>query len=471
VVVSLPIRTRLTLWYVGLLAVILLAAGTFVIVRTRADLVAKLDETLRASATELAADYTSTGGESGFRDATDASLAGLPRDESAAQLLTSDGTVAASSGASVGRRPMIDAASRASVLGGATTDGTATLGSGAGSPYRVFAMPYTRGAAPEALVVATSLADVEETVHSLLLLFMVGGVVALTAAAAGGVWLARTALSPVAKMTDQAAEIGLHELGERVAVPHTSDELHRLAVTLNSMLERLQRGVEQERRFVSDASHELRTPLAVMRSEIDVSLSAPDLTPDAREVLESAREETERMAKIVGDLLTLARLDEGELPMRREPVDLTELAARVVSTMRPLADRAEVSLELAGGSGVVVDADPARIAEVVSNLVDNAVKYSGAGGSVRVITRRSGSSGELEVGDTGPGISAESLPHVFDRFFRADPSRSRDAGGSGLGLAICREIAEAHGGRVWATSEPGAGSGFFVALPLTRQTS
>jgi heavy metal sensor kinase len=463
--VSLPIRARLTIWYTAVLAVILVAGGVFIVLRLQADLVANVDHALQSSVTEIASDYTNHG-ESEFQDVSDASLAGLPKNASAAQLLSLSGAVTDYAGNAVGQRPMIDAASRDAALRGHDVFLTVDLESADSPPYRVVATPYVLGTTVGVLVVATSLANTQEAVHRLLMLFVLGGPLALVAAAGGGWWLARKALRPVASMTEEAAEIGVHRLDERVAVPRTADELQRLALTLNAMLDRLQRGVAQERRFVSDASHELRTPLAIMRSEIEVSLRAPDLTGEAREVLESAQEETDRMARTVEDLLTLARIDEGQLQLVRSPFDLSELADDVVSAMRPLAGRKDVRIEPPDGETVVVDADRSRIEQVITNLVDNAVKYSSKGGTVRLGVRSAGSEGHLDVIDAGPGIPAEVLPHLFDRFFRVDEARTRGEGGSGLGLAICREIVEAHGGRIAATSEVGRGSVFSLSLPL-----
>jgi heavy metal sensor kinase len=312
------------------------------------------------------------------------------------------------------------------------------------------------------LVVSESLDDVDRSVHRLLALLLVAGPVVLVAAAAGGWWLAREALRPVRRMTEEAAGIGVDRLDERVAVPRTGDEIERLGATLNAMLERLERGVAEQRRFVADAAHELRTPLAVMRSEIEVSLRSDDLPPAAAAVLESTGEEVGRMAAIVENLLTLARIDEGRLELLRGPVDLADVARGVARRFQATARSKGIGL-LVSGEGASVLGDRERLHQAVANLVDNAVKYTGAGGRVRVTGwRRDGEAG-LTVSDTGPGIPAEVLPRIFDRFVRADPARTR-RDGSGLGLAICKEIIEAHGGRVWAESEPGRGSSFSIAL-------
>ncbi len=337
-----------------------------------------------------------------------------------------------------------------------------------GARYRVLALRRGgRGSRePTALVVAAPLADVDRSMDRLQLLLLVAGPVALALAGGGGWLLTRAALRPVDRMTEQAGAIGADRLGDRVSVPDAADELTRLARTLNGMLERIEHGVVTQRRFVADASHELRTPLAVMRAELEVALRDHDPAADASEVLDSAAEEVARMSKIVDDLLTLAHRDENRLELLLEPVDLGVVATGVADQLRPLAEQAGVQLGVEAPAGAAVLADRARLTQVVTNLVDNAVKFTGAGGAVRVRVWEAADGAGLAVADTGPGIAPEHLRRVFDRFYRLDAARSRARGGSGLGLAICRELVEAHGGRIWAESVVGAGSTFSLALPI-----
>jgi heavy metal sensor kinase len=447
---------------------ILAAIGGFLYVSLQAGLVSGLDTTLRSSAGEISADYTSKvpNTETEFKDVSDVSLGGLPRDASAAQLLDTTGVPVVYAGNQIAPKTIIDHATLMSVLAGHPFLGTVKVG---GQPYRVYSTLFIQNGQPRALVVTTSLADTSRALRRLLVLLVIGIPAAAVVASLGGWWLARKALRPVATMTREAAAIGVARLDERVEVPPTSDEIAQLAVTLNGMLDRLQSGVAKERTFVSDASHELRTPLSIMRSEIDVGLGDPAITGEAREVLQSAREETDRMTAIVEDMLTLARVDEGELQLSIATFDLTILAAEVVAAMRALADERGVTLEAVTGEPVMVDADRARIRQVLRNIVHNAVKYAGRGGGVAISVRIVGASALVRIADSGPGIPEEVLPHLFDRFFRADPSRTRDAakdaGGSGLGLAIARELVQAHGGNIRAESEPEKGSVFVVELP------
>ncbi len=460
---SLPIRVRLTIWYVALLAAILAALGGFVVVRLRADLVRGVDDGLDARAAQISLGLQGPG-EGEFQDVSDATLAGLLRSESAAQLLASDGRVLESSGDTIAQRALLSGALLRGALGGERVRETLTSGPDAES-FRILAVRLPPPQAGKVVVVATSLESVEASVHRLLLLLFVAGPAALAAAGVGGWALARRGLAPVAEMTREASEIEMSRLDERIEVPRTTDELSRLATTLNAMLERLQRGVEEKRRFVADASHDLRTPLAVMRAELDVSLRSPGLSLEGRAVLTSVRDEVERMARIVENLLTLARVDEGGLELLREPLELRPLVDGIVESMRSFAVESGVDVEVEGDAGSI-RADRMRIEQVVTNLLGNALRYVGTAGQVRVSAWRTEDEAGVTVSDTGPGIDTELLGRIFERFVRADAPRTGSDGGSGLGLAICRAIVEAHGGRIWVESVLGQGSSFSFALPI-----
>jgi heavy metal sensor kinase len=464
---KLPIRARLTIWYLVLLAVIIAAGGAFVVFSLRSSLVRGVDSSLKASAHEIVVDY-SGGGSNGFGGVTSAALADL-QGPSEAQVLAADGKVVVSTpGSSVASTPLLTSPQAASVSAGKVISETVPLGKAA-EAYRILAQPYSTSTGPAVLVVATPLTLVENSVHRVIVAMAIFGPIAILLAAAGGWWLAGRGLRPVAVMTDKAASIGVDNLAERVDTPRPRDELRRLAETFNGMLDRIQSGMQRERRFISDASHELRTPIAVARMELDVSLGEPDLNQGSRDALESALDEVDRMSGIVEDLLTLARVDEGGLVLDLERMDLRIVCGEVVEQMATMAAAADVSLDVSGPSAPVA-ADPQKLAQVVRNLVANAIRHTGKGTGVGVLTWSDAREAGVRVADHGPGMPPEVLEHVFDRFYRADPARKRDAGGSGLGLAISREIVEGHGGRIWAESGP-AGSVFAFSIPAGAVTA
>jgi two-component system, OmpR family, sensor kinase len=455
--VRLPIRVRMTAWYVALLAVIITAVGAFLVVRLRADLTDSIDRGLVPATDQIAAGYHAEGAP----ELADTARTALSGERAAAQVLDPAGRVLVTYSDRVARAPMLTRAQASGVLRDGAIVRTARLG---GQRFRVAARPTTRRGERQVVVAAASLAGVERSVRRVLVLLLIAGPVALLATALGGWWLARRSLRPIERMTARAAAIDIDAIQERVAVPPTGDEVARLATTLNAMLERIEHGVREQHRLVADASHELRTPLAAMRAELDVSLRADDLPDAARAVLESAREEVDRMTRTVDDLLVLASLDEGRLELLVEPLDLRDVVERAVAALRPLARTSGVALALEGpGATAVGDGD--RIGHALRNLIENAIKFSPAGAAVEVTTWARPAEVGVTVRDEGPGVAPELRERIFDRFFRADPARERASGGGGLGLAIAHEIAQAHGGRVWVDGRDGPGSAFSLALP------
>ncbi len=292
---------------------------------------------------------------------------------------------------------------------------------------------------------------------------------AVLLAALGGYFLARRSLSPVALMSDQAEHIGATNLQDRLAVKNTSDELGRLASSFNRLLDRLEESFQLQRRFVADASHELRTPVAILSGEAEVALSKPDRTPEEyRESLEILHKESLRLKTIVEDLFTLTRADIGQLPLSKSDFYLDELVADCVRTCRTLAQAKQIALHCNAAAELPVHADEAFLRRMFLNLLDNAIKYTPAGGSVTISSELREGRYIVTVSDTGPGIPAELRDRVFERFFRAEKARtSSDAanGGAGLGLAICRWIAEAHRGSLELTRSGPAGSTFTFSMP------
>jgi two-component system OmpR family sensor kinase len=322
------------------------------------------------------------------------------------------------------------------------------------------------------LVVATSLHDAEGTLHRLLLIELLVTAAVLAALAALGTWVVRLGLRPLEEIGVTAAAIAAGDLSQRVARDDQETEVGRLGRALNAMLQQIETAFRSReasearlRQFVADASHELRTPLAAVRAYAELFARGAQARPDdlARS-MEGIERESERMSVLVDDLLLLARLDEGR-PLAREPVELDELVAEAVETARAVDPGRAIACSL---EPAPVLGDRVRLRQVVDNLLANTRAHTPAGTSVRVGVSRVNGNGVIEVADDGPGMSPEQVGRVFERFYRADPSRARASGGVGLGLSIVAAVAEAHGGTVSARAEPGAGARFRVELPLTE---
>ncbi len=265
-------------------------------------------------------------------------------------------------------------------------------------------------------------------------------------------------------MSAAARSISAADLSRRIDVDETESELGALAATLNETFDRLEAAWQRQVSFTADASHELRTPVSVIHSQAEHALARPRSVEEYRESLEACLRAAKRMKSLVESLLVLARCDAGRLDLARERVDLAETARQGAALLEPLAQERRVALETALAPAVV-QADAARLAQVVTNLVANAIRYNKEGGKVVLRTAVEGGDAVLSVSDTGIGIPEEDRPHVFARFYRADAARSNEnGGGTGLGLAICRSIVEAHGGSIAFTSPPGEGTTFTVRL-------
>lgn len=284
------------------------------------------------------------------------------------------------------------------------------------------------------------------------------------ASGAGGYVLSGMMLRPVRDITEVASEISASNLSRRINHEGPDDELKQLADTFDSMIERLEAAFEGQRRFVQDASHELRTPLAAIRMNIEVTEMDPDVSvEDYRTLLETVKNQTERLTRLSDDLLLLTT-HEGEIP-DVEAVSLAQIAAEVVGQLGPLAAQRRILLTTREGEDLSAMANADLLYRCVSNLVDNAIKYSGEGQSVTISWQADGRQAAISIRDTGPGIAADQRAHIFDRFYRIDRGRSRREGGSGLGLSIVRELTEAMGGSVTLTSDDGEGSTFTIRLP------
>ena len=284
-------------------------------------------------------------------------------------------------------------------------------------------------------------------------------------AALGGYWLASRGLAPVGWMAAQAREITGSNLHKRLEIGDASEELAVLSASFNELLARLDQSFESMRRFVADASHELRTPLAIIRGEADVALSHERSGSEYQASLNIVLDEARRLSRLVDDLLNLARADAGHVQLRVEDFYLNDVMAECCRSVQGLAAARSILLDCRSNGDVQFRGDPGLLRRLIINLLDNAIRYTPQGGHVSAAMAADDASVRLAISDTGCGIAEDALPHVFDRFYRADKGRSREDGGFGLGLAIVKWIAESHGGAVALASRRGEGSTFTVTLP------
>ncbi len=460
-----PIRWRLTLFNALIIGAILLALGLSLFFLLREALHSGVEDTVRSRA--VAAARIVESGENPLND-----------EEDVAQL-TADGVFIIVRDA---RGRVLDKTSNFSTQGeirdpvweralasGNSEGGTAELSSEA-TDY-VYAVPIRPPGGPTRVVEAGKSYDsVEDALEAFTTVLVVGGLLAFLLSVGGAYLLARAALSPVEAVVSSARQMTEGDLSQRLPVAHPKDEIGRLTTTINGLLARLEAAfarrdetLSRQRRFAADASHELRTPLTSISGYAQMleewGLRDPET---AREGVEAILQESERMQRLVEGLLALARGDEGA-PLDLKHHDLAVVAEETARTARTAAGEKIAVRYLPPKQPVDAPFDQSRIRQATSILLDNAVKYTPEGGKVTVAVREANGWAELEVSDTGMGIPEDQLPLIFERFHRADPSRT--AAGAGLGLAIARQIVEAHSGRIEVESTPGEGSTFRLLLP------
>ncbi len=468
-----PFRLRLTLIYVGLSAVGFLLFASLLFFRLRASLLTRVDtdvisnaqgaaQLLRQEIAEKVMEMSNTFDPDDFEEinvmqGTFIELL-MPDGRTLRTSLNLDGERLWSDGARLPTKPSLD-----------------TFNHLRFGRLRRYTLPVTTAWGKYAVSTAESLASVDRVTNALQRLIFSTLPLTLSLVALTGYVLARQTLRPVAAITDTALAISTGDLNRRIALSGPRDEITQLADTFDYMIDSLERQFTRERQFIADASHELRTPLTVILSALEVTLGAnkPTLN-DALETLRVVQDEAQRMKRLVDDLLTSARLSAGQQPLHWETVTLDELVVEVCESALYLMGDRTFTMELDESIAVKADAD--RLKQLLLNLLDNAVKHTRPDGTIKV-TLRTSRDGDgavksdacvraiLTVRDDGEGIPPEHLPHIFDRFYRVDKTRSRQTGGTGLGLSICRWIAEAHGGTLTVQSELGRGTTFTLTLP------
>lgn len=462
------IRTRLTFWYTTLLFVGLIAFGAIFSYSLLKIFIYRMDNQIISIADMMVHTVINPTGKVFIPSDFDVMLErffGVRTAGSYIQVLDPHGGILAKSSNMRDISITVPPPTYHAAFGGATTyEVVRKVGK---YPMRVVTKPIFHGGRLVAIVqVGTSLEGTEEIFHSLAYILILGIIASVVVAAAVGWFLAKKALKPVAEITETARKITAENLDERIRSDVPQDEIGRLAATMNEMIERLEKSFKQIKQFTGDASHELKTPLTILKGEIEMALRSKDDVQYMKEVLRSSMEEIDRMNYIVKSLLDLARMDVEKGALAYEPVRLDRVLTDRYEHLKKHAFDNRVSLDILENMPVVVRGDQVRLSQLVYNLIDNAIKYTPAGGRVEVRLVETGGWAVLKVRDTGVGISAEDLPFVFDRFYRVDKARTREVGGAGLGLSICREIVEAHGGTIGAESAPGAGSVFTASFPL-----
>jgi two-component system OmpR family sensor kinase len=318
------------------------------------------------------------------------------------------------------------------------------------------------------LQVGQPLSSLASTLHSVILVLLFFIFLLLLGGAVGSYWLSGYALRPITNLAHTAQRIHASDLHQRVPVPKARDEVQHLALTLNEMIERLEDAFRQQRRFIADASHELRTPVTVIRSIAEIALEEPISLDECATALTDVNAEGERLGKLINHLLELARAEDEEahLSQVQDVVCLDALTIDVAETSQPLALERGITLQTATLEPAMVLGDMTQLIQVMMELINNALTYTNTGGQVTLSVRTDDARVRFEVSDTGIGIAARDVPHVFERFYRVDPARSRATGSNGLGLAIAEKIIQRHGGTIAVTSRVKQGSTFTVTLPL-----
>ena len=467
------LRARLALWHTA--AITLVLAGTwFVADRVLSRMVeSQVDGALLALAeTEAASALDSPdGGVHLHAISRDADRPALARLDKLVQIVDAGGRVLERS-ASLGDAALPAPPGLLARLGSGEPV-IETLPDLAGEPVRVVSLPIeVEGRFRYAVQVGTRLRSLRAVLDATRVLFLGALLAVLGVVVVIGALLTRSALAPIEGLVAMARRIGESSLDRRLPALGTDDEVGRLASTLNDMLDRIERGVQTQRRFTADASHELRSPLSRLRAELEIALRRSRTAAEYEEVLRSSLEEVERLSGLTEELLALARLDAGEgAQAPPAPALVADIVTEAVARVAAEARRREVALGSEVTPGLTVDVVPGALAMVVENLLSNALKFSPPHGRVTIRTLAAGSEALLSVSDSGPGIPPDEMPRLFERFFRGRASQTPGAPGVGLGLAICRAVVEARGGRITVDSRPGAGATFIVHLPLAASVT
>ncbi|MBC7879493.1 MAG: heavy metal sensor histidine kinase [Anaerolineales bacterium] len=457
-----PIRARLTLWYLLLMLVTFIMIAIYLLTRFQNSLKSTIDTSLQITVSKTiaaldVADFIETGKLTfdHVRQTQVTAATGF-----AMRVLSAQGAVWDNYGSA-----------QSVPQWGAVELGYSTQTGGSNNEeWRIYSEPIfdLNGQTIGWVQAAQSLNSVSMTLQELRNQLLLGIPLLLLFAGIGGYVLSNRALQPIQEITNTAQEITANDLSKRLDYQGAMDEVGRLAQTFDQMLERLQSSFERERRFTSDAAHELRTPLTVLKGQIDVTLSRPRNSVEYENKLRELSVQVDRLIRLSNALLFLSRSSQDQISFQPALVNLRELLDVLIEQLQPLAEEKELKLSTQISNEVFVYGDHDHLIRLFMNLLENALKYTPSNGEITVSAMKEDDAIQISVHNTGPGISAEHLPHLFERFYRVDEDRSSQTGGSGLGLAIAHEIVNRHGGKIEAQSSPGQGVTISVRLPLSN---
>jgi heavy metal sensor kinase len=448
------IKLRLTAWYILVIVLLLVIFGAAAYIMLSSNLYKNLDQALQLRAGSIKDSLTIEDDFFSFRQRADEIV----------YFYDANGNVSVKSGPSANftdiSKTILDAINgQSTFLTKVTSDQ---------QEMRLYAVPFN-DAGVAAILVGRSTADVKAILDTFIRILGISSGVIILLAGAGGIFLSNKALEPVDSITKTALAISERDLSQRIKVTG-EDELGRLASSLNEMIERLESAFQRQQQFTADASHELRTPLAIIEAESTLALNKKRTDTEYEKSLELISQETSFMSTLVDKLLFLARTDAGDDHQNIEDFNLYQLLSLLYTDVEVLAREKEIYFEASTSFSLTVKGDKIKIRQLFLNILENAIKYTPAGGRISVSAEEKNGMAVVAIKDTGIGIPAEHLPYIFERFYRADKARSRAEGGAGLGLAIAKQIAVMNGGDIGVESEVGKGTTFYVSLPVINRT-
>jgi len=462
--INLPIKWKLTIWYSGILALILVVFSSAVYVYFENSLMNSIDTKIKSIADVLSSSLTGANNQSvlgNFERYLENVLGKKPKGKFI-QIIDPLGKIGAKmNDMETDAVPVPFSTMERAAKGEIVYETIENLN----SRTRMVTIPFIENKQVSFVQVGSSLADFDETMRKLLIIMIIGIPTSLSVIVIVGYFMARKSLKPVDQIRKAAVKISSSNLDERIDIKGRKDELSRLAETFNAMIRRLKDSFQRINQFSIDVSHELKTPLTILKGETEVALRKERSNEEYRHLLQSNLEEIDRMAQIIDDLLLLSKADRKDVKLNIENISLRDLIADVCMKMKIFADKKEITLMVDELADVRLSGDELKLRRMLWNIIENGIKYTPKDGMVTVSSYTNNGCVCINVRDNGIGISADDMKYIFDRFYRADRSRKRESG-SGLGLSISKWIAEAHKGAIEVTSQPAQGSQFLIKLPV-----